>query len=368
VQRALFVAEHSPHAPVGWHAGVVPPHSPSAAQARHALIERSHTGVAPPHCALDVHGTQTPRASSQAGVAPVHRDVFVAEHWPHAPVDWQAGVAPPQSPSALHARQLCNVVSQTGVVPEHWASLRQATQVPETVRQSGVPPVHSVVFVAEHWPQVPDAWQAGVDPPHSLSLLQPRQVWKVPSHLGAAAGQSASARHVTHVPLDAWQSGFVPVHSVVFVAEHWPHAPEPWQAGVAPPHSLSPAQARQTCADTLQTGVTPPHSAFELQFTQVPVATLQAGIEPLHRVVLVAEQTPHAPDGWQAGVAPPPQSPSPVQPRHVWLFESQTGVVPEQSASARQVTHVPVDVRQSGVAPVQRNELFAEHCPHVPPG
>ena len=372
MQRVAFVAEHSPHAPDCWQAGLVPPHSLSPAQARHALIDRSHTGVAPPHWALDVQGTHTARAVSQAGVAPVQRVAFVAEHWPHAPDEapdvWQAGVAPPQSPSAAQARQLCDVASHTGAVPEHCASLRQATQVPEAVRQSGVAPVHCAVFVAEHWPQVPDGWQAGVEPPHSLSLLQPRQVWKVPSHLGAAAGQSASARHVTHVPLDTWQSGFVPVHSVVFVAEHWPHAPEPWQAGVAPPHSLSPAQARQTCADTLQTGVTPPHSAFELQFTQVPVATLQAGIEPLHRVVLVAEQTPHAPDGWQAGVAPPPQSPSPVQPRHVWLFESQTGVVPEQSASARQVTHVPVDVRQSGVAPVQRNELFAEHCPHVPPG
>jgi len=36
------------------------------------------------------------------------------------------------------------------VVPEHCASLRQATQVPEVVRQSGVAPVHCAVFVAEH--------------------------------------------------------------------------------------------------------------------------------------------------------------------------------------------------------------------------
>jgi len=157
----------------------------------------------------------------------------------------------------------------------------------------------------------------------------------------------------------------VPVHCEVFVAEHWPHAPDEapdvWQAGVAPPHSPSPAQARQTCADTLQTGVVPPHSASEMQFTQVPFATLQAGIEPVQRVVLVAEQTPQAPEGWQAGVAPTWQSASPVQARQVWLFVSQTGVVPEQSASARQVTHIPADVRQSGVAPVQRNELVAEH-------
>jgi hypothetical protein len=64
---------------------VLPPHSPSPAQARQALIARSHTGVAPEHCALDVHGTQTPRAASHAGVAPLQRLVLLAEHWPHAP-------------------------------------------------------------------------------------------------------------------------------------------------------------------------------------------------------------------------------------------------------------------------------------------
>ena len=90
---------------------------------------------------------------------------------------------------------------QCDLVPEHWASLRQATQVPETVRQSGVAPAQSAVLVAEHCPQVPDGWQAGVEPPHSLSPEQPRQVWKVESHRGAAAGQSASARHETQLPL-----------------------------------------------------------------------------------------------------------------------------------------------------------------------
>ena len=55
------------------------------------------------------------------------------------------------------------------------------------------------------------------------------------------------------------------------MAEHWPHAPEGWQAGVAPPHSESPAQARQVWVAVLQTGVAPPQFAFEVQGTQVPV-------------------------------------------------------------------------------------------------
>ena len=229
-------------------------------------------------------------------------------------------------------------------------------------------PVQSVALVAEHWPQTPDGWQAGVEPPHSPSPAQPRQLWKVASHLGAAVGQSPSARQETHVPLGAKQNGFVPVQRLPLVGEHWPQAPEGWQAGVAPPHSPSPAQARQVCAATLQTGDTPPHSAFELQFTQVPVVTLQAGVEPEQRVVLVAEQTPQAPEGWQAGVAPPPQSPSPPQPRQVWFVGSHTGVVPEQSAFARQETQVPVAAKQSGVAPVQRSEFPAEHWPQEPAG
>ena len=62
-----------------------------------------------------------------------------------------------------------------------------------------------------------------------------------------------------------------PVQALAFVAEHWPQAPDDSQAGVAPPHSPSLAQARQTCVVVLQTGVVPPHCAFEVHGTQVPV-------------------------------------------------------------------------------------------------
>ena len=179
--------------------------------------------------------------------------------------------------------------------------------------------------------------------------------------MGAVDGQSPSARQTTQLPLAAKQNGFGATQRFVFVGEHWPHAPDDWHAGVAPPHSPSPAQARQMCAAVLQTGVTPPHWALEMQFMHVPLETLHAGIDPVQRVVFVAEQTPHAPEGWQAGVAPLPQSASVPQARQVWLVVSQTGVVPEQSASARHATQEPVAVKQSGVAPVQRRELPALH-------
>ena len=61
------------------------------------------------------------------------------------------------------------------------------------------------------------------------------------------------------------------MQALAFVAEHCPQAPDASQAGVAPPHSLSPPQARQACVVVLQTGVVPPHCAFDVQGTQVPV-------------------------------------------------------------------------------------------------
>jgi hypothetical protein len=64
-----------------------------------------------------------------------------------------------------------------------------------------VPPEHFDVLVAEHWPQAPDAWQAGVDPPHSLSPPQPRQLCEPPSQIGVVPLQSALAVQRTQMPV-----------------------------------------------------------------------------------------------------------------------------------------------------------------------
>jgi hypothetical protein len=42
----VFVAEHAPHAPLGWHTAVVPPHSPSTSQPRHTCVTPSQIGLA----------------------------------------------------------------------------------------------------------------------------------------------------------------------------------------------------------------------------------------------------------------------------------------------------------------------------------
>jgi len=147
--------EHWPQAPLGWQAGVTPPHSPSPAQARQACVVVLQTGVAPPHCAFDVHGTQVPVVVKQTGVAPPHALAFVAEHCPQAPPGWQAGVAPPQSASPAQARQTCVAVLQTGVVPPQVAFETHGTHVAAATLQAGVAPVHLVALVAEHCPQAP---------------------------------------------------------------------------------------------------------------------------------------------------------------------------------------------------------------------
>jgi hypothetical protein len=139
-----------------------------------------------------------------------------------------------------------------------------------------------VVFPSEHWPQAPEAWQAGVAPPHSPSPAQARQVCVVVLQTGATPPHWAFDVQGTQVPLVMRQAGVLPVHLLAFVAEHTPQAPDGWQAGVAPPQSLSPAQARQVCVDRLQTGVAPAHWAFDVHDTQLPAPVLQTGVPPEH--------------------------------------------------------------------------------------
>jgi hypothetical protein len=136
--------------------GIAAPHSASTAQARHACVAPSQTGVPPPQSADATHETQTPSKVSQSAVAPVHAVAFVAEHAPQAPVGWHAALAPVHSPSPTHPRQTWVVSSHTGdVAVPHCVLARHATQVPVCVAQTGVAPVHAVVFVVEHAPQAP---------------------------------------------------------------------------------------------------------------------------------------------------------------------------------------------------------------------
>ena len=312
----------------------------------------------PLQSASAVQSRHVPVAVAQAGVVPVHCDLFVDEHTPHAPLGWQAGVLPPQSASAVQPRHVPEPVAHTGVAPEHF-----------------------VLLVDEQTPHAPLGWHAGVLPPHSPSPPQLRQVWLPPSQIGVELLQSALATHRTHVPVDTLHTGVAPTHWVELPAEQAPQAPLDSQAGVLPPHSLSPEQLRQksragsqtgvepphsllarhpthVLVDGLQTGVAPPQFASVTHWTQVAADTLQTGVVPVHKVVLVDEHWPQAPPEVQAGVLPP-HSLSAAQARHACVPVSQVGAFPLQFVALRHPTHTRGDavVRQWGVAPLQLASL-----------
>lgn len=131
------------------------------------------TGVVPPHWALEVHATHVPVVTLHAGVAPEHVVTFVEEHSPHVPLGWQAGVTPPHWLSPVHPRQVWVVESQNGVAPLQSPLVRQPMHTPTVMSQRGVAPVHWLRLPAEHCAHAPVAKQAGVAPPHSVSLVQP---------------------------------------------------------------------------------------------------------------------------------------------------------------------------------------------------
>ena len=209
---------------------------------------------------------------------------------------------------------MCVPPSQIGVAPVQSALAMQRTQVPEPTSHTGVAPVHATALPAEHWPQRPPGWQAGVAPPHSLSPPQARQVRNAGSQIGVDPPQSAFTRQPTHA--------FVPV---------------------------------------LQTGVAPEQWLFARHCTHAGTGVSQIGVDPLQTPMFVAEQTPHAPDAWQAG-ALPGHWPSDAQAWQVCVPVLQIGVVPEQLVSVTQATQTRGEtlVRQSGVAPLQ--SLDTAHC------
>ena len=94
---------------------------------------------------------------------------------------------------------------------------------------------------------------------------------------------------------------------------------------MAPPQSVSAAQARLVWVVVLHTGVVPPHCALDVQGTQVAVGVKQTGVVPVHFVTLVAEHCAQAPLPWQAGVALG-HSASEPQARQVWVDVLHTGV------------------------------------------
>jgi hypothetical protein len=279
--------------------------------------------------------------------------------------------------SPTHALHVCVVPLHTGVVPLQSAFAVQRTQVPVVARQTGVPTVHLDTLPAEHWPHAPVGSHAGVAPLQSTSPPQARHVFVPVLQTGVMPLQSALAVQRTQLFVVALHTGVPPTHAVAFVVEHWPHAPVSSQAGVVPPHSPSPPQARHTKNDGSQMGLLPAQSPFARHPTHVFVVVLHsavvppqvvlsmhsthfavevshAGVAPPQWAVFVAEHSPHAPLPRHTG-AVDGQSVAAAHARQAFVVASQVGVVPAQFVLVRHPTHTRGDavVRQYGVAPPQ---------------
>jgi len=412
------------------------PHSESLRQPEtQPPVDVSQTGVAPPHSLFDehfrhlppvqigavaftqandapepklpLHGSHVPFVVSQIGaesgqsalvtqphflvavtqaLTPVHAVTFVEEHCSHLPSVQAGRLAVAHGLVAVEPKSPLQD-SQTLVVALHCAAVAGQSafvlqpQVFVATTQTGLSPVHAVVYVAEHSSHllathaplaVVGQGAVAVEP---LSPLQATHVLLVASQTGAVAGQSALEAQ-PHVFVVVLQTGAVPLHAVALVAEHCTQRPETHAGAVPLGHARvavepkSPLQASQTPAVALQIGVADGHSELVLQ-PHLFVVVLQTGFAPVQAAALVAEHSSHWPDTHarsadvgQAFVAPLPLSP--LQVTHTLVVVSQTGKVLGQVELDVQ-PQVCVVALQVGLEPVHADVLVVEHCSQRPP-
>jgi hypothetical protein len=199
------------------HFGVAPPHWLSSVHLEvQVFVATLQNGVPPPHCALLVHCTQTSVVVLQTGVPPLHAAASVplhCTHWPptHAGsvvVGHGEAVAEPLSP--VQATQTSPV--HTGAVDGHCVESVQDTHLSLPVSQTGVAPVHAVVFVVSHCTHAPalgpvvkhagSAAGHGNDDATPKSLVQPTQKFVLGSHepVVPVHADELPAVHCTHAP------------------------------------------------------------------------------------------------------------------------------------------------------------------------
>jgi hypothetical protein len=198
---------------------------------------------------------------------------------------------------SVQAPQVPDMVSQKGVEPLHSLSLVQPVQVLVARLQMAVVPAHASWLLAVHCThRYVVVLQAPVGPPQSASLVQPVQVLVL-----------------------TLQVGVLPVQATPLVAEHCTHAPVALlQAGVAPPQSLSLLQPVQVLVLASHAGVSPWHWVFLAgeHCTQAPLVVLHTGTAPPHWGSLVhgKPQKPLASEHTGATAGQACEAPEPLLP------------------------------------------------------
>jgi hypothetical protein len=177
---------------------------------------------------------------------------------------------------------------------------------------------------------------------HSLSAMQPRQVFVDVAQMGVVPEQVLLPVHCTQAPLLA-QAGVA-----LFLVAHW----------------LAAVQAVQI--SFAQMGVAPEHPALVRHWTHLFAVVSQTGVLP--EQVLLSMHATHCPAlvplVAQAGAAGFLARHWPAVVQAVQLLFAQMGVAPEHPALVRHATHLLVAVSQTGVLPEQ--VLLSVHWTQVP--
>jgi hypothetical protein len=260
----------------------------------------------------------------------------------------QIGFATGQSESVRHATQVCVIGLHTPMGQSVLAT--QPTQVFEIGSHVGVAPEQKELAVqGTHWPcfmpLLAHAGPAALDA-HSEFVVQGWQVWVATWQIGVMPAQSALVSQPTQLPDGVSQTLVAPVHWLLLVAEHWPHAPAccvfmGWHAGVGLEQFASVVHCWQTLF--MHEGIEPPQSFTERHWTQVLLARSQRG------ALGVPAQSPSAAQSTQVprlalparrshtGKIAPTQSALDLQARQVLVVGSQIGIVAGQSMSVMQL-------------------------------
>jgi hypothetical protein len=305
----FVLSTHSSHCFVcGSQTGFEPGHSELAVQvATHVFVIGSQTGADAGQSAPVTHATHLLLATSQTGVAPMHAVLFVAVHWTQKLSGvLQAGAADVQFASVVQPSvHWWIAVLHTPFGPVHSAFVLHWTHRFAVTSQTGVPPVHAAMLVAEHWVHLPAfapvlmhagaaavVHAAGVPAPRS-----PSHGMQVPAALqiGVAPEHWSLESHCTHVWLVSLHAGFAPTQSTLSVFVHSTHLPVSTppltHAGlVASVHAfgvpaaggmgLSPSHPSHVPPE--QIGVVPAHAVSVRQATHVFDVVLQVGVGAAH--------------------------------------------------------------------------------------
>lgn len=190
-----LVAEHSPQAPVGRHAGVVPSQSSSSRQAAQVWLVRLQRGVAPVQSESAAQATQFPSSTSQTGADASQAASLVAEHSPHVPLGWHAGVAPLQFASLVQPPTvsvaitvvpfppLLDVITPVVFCNDPIVNARTST---ENMQEAAEPSVAPVSLIE--------------DEPATAAIVPPPQVPVTP--LGVATTRPAGSESVKPTPVN----------------------------------------------------------------------------------------------------------------------------------------------------------------------